>query len=139
MALKVYILTFTGMMLLYMLRAGDSYSKPYIRGKYQFSLFFLSLVDAVQFIGLGTAFLLKYLIFDQKFTTNQFKNNGVGMCISYILIPIIPLIGTDFSKHFDALLLISSLMFGFLQFSFQPTLSREMKKYYNKNDNEILF
>ena len=61
------------------------------------------------------------------------------MCISYILIPIIPLIGTAFSKHFDALLLISSLMFGFLQFSFQPTLSREMKKYYNKNDNEILF
>ena len=135
--LRSYLLTFSGMTLLYMLRAGYSYSKPYIKQQYQFSLLFLSLVDACQFIGLGLAFLLKYLLFDQTYSIIQFRTNGIVMVAAYFLIPLLPLLGS-FSTHFDAFLLICSFLFGFLQFSFQPTLSTEMKRHYNKQNNETM-
>ena len=121
--LKVYVLSFSAMVLLYMMRAGYSYAKPYIQTKYQFSLLYLSLVDAFQFIGLGLAFLLKYFLFDQNFTISQFNRNGIIMSIFFLLIPLLPILGT-FSTHFDAALLFSAFFFGFLQFSFQPTLSK---------------
>jgi sugar phosphate permease len=138
MSLKVYFLTFSGMMLLYMMRAGYSFSKPYIRGQYVFTNFFLSLVDAFQFLGLGIAFMIKYKVFGQKYSIDKLKNHGIGMCIAYFLMPLLPLLHYDISAHFDAILLISSFVFGFLQFSFLPALSQEMKRYYTKDDHEAM-
>ena len=59
------------------------------------------------------------------------------MVAAYFLIPLLPLLGS-FSTHFDAFLLICSFLFGFLQFSFQPSLSKEMKRHYNKQDNQVM-
>jgi hypothetical protein len=124
MSSRIYALTFSGMVLLYMLRAGYSYCKPYIKKQYQFSLLFLSLIDALQFIGLGLGFLLKYFLYKQQHTITQFTINGAVMTSIYILIPFIPLIGGSSTTYFDAVLLICSFSFGFLQYSFKPTLSR---------------
>lgn len=93
--------------------------------------FFLSLVDAAQFIGLGIAFTIKYLL-DQNYTVANLRNNAMVMSFCYLLIPLIPLVANVPSTHFQFLLLLSFFGFGFLQFAFQPTLSREMKKYYTK-------
>ena len=91
--IKVYILSLMGMVMLYTLRAGYSYAKPYIQKQYQFSILFLSLVDAVQFLGLALAFLFKYFLFDQHFTVTNFTKTGIIMSISYFLMPLMASFG----------------------------------------------
>jgi sugar phosphate permease len=61
------------------------------------------------------------------------------MSLFYLLIPVIPLFGSVFSSHFPFVLLVCFFLFGFLQFTFQPTLSREMKKYYTREQHEGMF
>jgi predicted MFS family arabinose efflux permease len=126
------------MALLYTLRAGYSYAKPYIRKQYGMSNFFISVVDAFQFCGLGIAFLVKYKIFGNVYTVGEFKTNGLLMCIFYLLMPLLPLIQGHIITEFYGVLLVSSFLFGFLQFCFQPTLIQEMKKYYTSEEDEFM-
>jgi len=134
-----------------MLRSGYSYAKPYLKvslhsrryvtphpgtlliaqAQYHLTSFFLSLVDASQFIGLGIAYTIKYLL-DQHYTVSHLVKHALVMSCCYFLIALIPLIGPAISLHFPFILLISFFLFGFLQFAFQPTLSREMRKYYTR-------
>ena len=123
MSIKVYMITISGMLLLYMLRSAYSYSKPYIKAQFSVTNFFLSLVDASQFIGLGIAYTIKYLL-DQHYTVAHLKNHGLVMSLFYLLIPVIPLFGNAIPTHFPFILLICFFLFGFLQFAFRPTLSR---------------
>lgn len=135
---RAYLLTFSGMTLLYTLRAGYSFAKPYIMRQYHISNLFISIVDAFQFVGLGVAFIVKYKLFSNGYSIGEFKTNGLLMCLFYLLMPIIPLIYGN-PAGFYSLLLVSSGLFGFLQFCFQPTLSQEMKKYYNNDEDEFMY
>ena len=119
---RAYLLTFSGMTILYTLRAGYSYAKPYIMRQYSINNLFISVVDAFQFIGQALAFMIKYKM-GYEYTIGEFMKNGMLMCIFYLLMPIIPLIYHD-PTSFYSLLLLSCGLFGFLQFCFQPTLSK---------------
>lgn len=120
---RAYILTFSGMTLLYTLRAGYSFSKPIIAKQYNLNSLAISVVDAFQFFGLSIAFMMKYKLFNNIYTISDFKTNGLLMCLFYLLMPIIPLLYSN-PTSFYFLLLVSSGLFGFLQFCFQPTLSQ---------------
>ena len=68
MGFKVYILTFSGMTMLYTLRAAYSYARPYIMKEYHMNNLFISFVDAAQFGGQATGFLLKYKLFSNTYS-----------------------------------------------------------------------
>lgn len=63
MSKKVYLITFSAILLLYMLRQIYSFGKPYLKAQYKLTHFFMSLLDAIASFFMGIGFLLRFLFF----------------------------------------------------------------------------
>ena len=68
MRFSVYLWTFLAWGLVYCLRAGYGFSKPYFQREFQISNMFLAIIDAFQYSGLAVGFATKYFLYDTRFT-----------------------------------------------------------------------
>lgn len=92
MSVKVFLLSFTGILMLYMLRSGYSFSKPYLREQYKLSSYYISLMDALIFLGVGIGFMLRYYFAGSGHPIKILRNNGLMMCLFYLCIPMLPIL-----------------------------------------------
>lgn len=92
MSVKVFLLSFSGILILYMLRSAYSFSKPYLREQYKLSNYYIALMDALIFLGIGIGFMMRYYFAGSGHPIKILRNNGLMMCLFYLCIPVIPIL-----------------------------------------------
>ena len=94
MKVTAYVLTFVGLATLYMLRQGYNFSKPYFRTHFQYSILFVSMIDACLYGGMGIGYLLRYRLIDERRPMKHFLCMSLSMCLLFSFLPMASLLTT---------------------------------------------
>jgi sugar phosphate permease len=92
MKVAAYVLTFVGFAVLYMLRQGYSFSKPYVRAHFHYSILFVSMIDACLYGGMGIGYLLRYKLIDERRPMKHFLCMSLSMCLLFSFLPLASLL-----------------------------------------------
>lgn len=88
MKLQAYLLTFAAFAILYMLRQGYSYSKPYFRAHFHYPIIFVSILDTCLFTGMAIGYLLRYKLINERQPMKYFLLMSLAMCLFFAFLPV---------------------------------------------------
>lgn len=88
MKIQTYLLTFAAYAILYMLRQGYSFSKPYFRAHFHYPIIFVSILDTCLFSGMGIGYLLRYKLINERRPMKYFLLMSLTMCLFFAFLPM---------------------------------------------------
>ena len=135
MKVKAYVLTFCGIVALYMLRMGYTYSKRYFKTHFHFSTFFVSLMDSSIYFGIGFGFIFRYLLVSDTHSLKYSRRMALFLSLFFSLLPL----STQFTfldkNGLEKVLLVCLFFFGLFQFYFFPCYQKIINRHYNNEEN----